>query len=385
MQKLKLFLQTVLTIAVIIGITTALFLYTSGYRLEKGEEEDIDISKTGMVSAKSIPEGASVFLDDELRTATNDTVAGLKPGTHNIRIVKKGFLEWEKDIEIFEELVTDITSVLVSQSPRIEPLTNTGARNPTISPSLSKIAYFSSDTEEPGIWIIPLSGSGLNLFRLNPTVAIQDTRFTKYSFGKSIEWSPDENSLLVQGADDGYFLIDNQTNTAETVTNIEEIKLDWKEKMEKKRSDFLEKLEIPEELAEAAQAEDTMWAPDEKKFLYKTLNNGQLEYRVYNMERPLPIGEKINNLVFTTDPNTAQPNLSWYSDSFHLILVEGDIENENRGSINMIRIDGTNKTELYNNTLYSDKAYSAPGGDKVIILTSFKSAEQTDLYTVSIR
>jgi hypothetical protein len=385
MKNLKLFLQTVLTIAVIIGTTTALYLYTSGYRLVNSEEEDIDISKTGMVSAKSIPEGASVFLDDELRTATNDTVSGLKPGTHNIKIIKKGFVEWEKDIEIFEELVTDITAVLVSQSPRIEPLTNTGARNPTISPSLSKIAYFSSDTEEPGIWIIPLHGSGLNLFRLNPTVAIQDTRFTKYSFGKSIEWSPDENSLLVQGSDDGYFLIDILTNTAETVTNKEDIQLEWQEEMEKKRTDFIDRLEIPEELLEAAQAEDTMWAPDEKKFLYKVLNNGQLEYRVYNMERPLPIGEKINNLAFTSDPNAPQPNISWYSDSFHLILVEGDVWADNRGSINMVRIDGTNKTEIYNNTLYSDKAYSAPGGDKVIILTSFKSSEQTDLYPVSIR
>jgi hypothetical protein len=35
--------------------------------------------------------------------------------------------------------------------------------------------------------------------------------------------------------------------------------------------------------------------------------------------------------------------------------------------------------------LYSDRAFSTPGGDKIIILTSFKSGDQTDLYTVSIR
>ena len=61
------------------------------------------------------------------------------------------------------------------------------------------------------------------------------------------------------------------------------------------------------------------------------------------------------------------------------------IENEKRGFIILIRIDGTNKTEIYNNTLLSDQVYSAPGGDKLIILTSFKSGDQTDLYTVSIR
>lgn len=122
------FLETFLTVIIIMGITTVLFLYTSGYRLSKGKEKPIDLSKTGMVSAKSIPDGASVYLDGKITTATNDTIPGVKPGIHNLRIVKKGFVEWQKDIEVFEQLVTDMTAVLVSQSPRLEPLTNTGGK-----------------------------------------------------------------------------------------------------------------------------------------------------------------------------------------------------------------------------------------------------------------
>ena len=129
----------------------------------------------------------------------------------------------------------------------------------------------------------------------------------------------------------------------------------------------------------------TLWAPDEKKFLYVLQNGEQLEYRVYNLEKPLPVGEKQENLVFVTNVSDKQPKVSWYADSFHLILVEGDTENEHKGIISLIRIDGTNKTEIYNNTLYSDSVFSTPGGDKVIILTSFKSGNQTSLYTVVIR
>ena len=40
---------------------------------------------------------------------------------------------------------------------------------------------------------------------------------------------------------------------------------------------------------------------------------------------------------------------------------------------------------MYNNKLYYDKVYATPGGDKVVILTSFKSNGQPDIYTVSIR
>ena len=122
-----------------------------------------------------------------------------------------------------------------------------------------------------------------------------------------------------------------------------------------------------------------------KKFLYTKQNGDKLEYWVYNFEIPLPVGEKANSLVMTLDANSPQPKINWYTDSFHLILVEGNVEEEKKGVVSLIRIDGSNKSEIYNNTLYSDKAFSTPGGDKVIILTSFKSGDQTDLYTVSIR
>jgi hypothetical protein len=102
------FLDTFLTAIIIVGITTLLFLYTSGYRLSKGKEKVVDLNKTGMISAKSIPDGASVYLDGKITTATNDTIAGVKPGIHTLKIVKKGFVEWQKDVEVFEQLVTDM-------------------------------------------------------------------------------------------------------------------------------------------------------------------------------------------------------------------------------------------------------------------------------------
>lgn len=378
--------QTILTLALLLGVTTFIFLYTSGFRLQRDKKDNaVDLTKTGMISAKSMPEGASVYLDGKLVTATNDTISGLKPGTHKLRMVKKGYEDWEKDIEVYEELVTDITAVLVSQSPMFEPLTNTGAHSPSVSPSLSQLAYFSKDEQEPGVWIIPINQGGLNLFRANPTVVLEDTQVSKYSDGKSITWSPNEKQLLVETNDEFYYLVDLDTNTAESVTNPEEILQNWQSILKQKRQDFVSKLNISDDIASLALSDNALWSPDEKKFLFTQQNGDQLAYKVYNMEKPLPVGEKVETTVFTTNVNDPQPDISWYSDSFHLILTEGPIAEEKKGTISLIRIDGTNKVEIYGGSLNSPKVYSVPTGDKIIILTSFKSGDQTDLYTVGIR
>lgn len=384
MEK-KHILQSALTAIIILGLSTALFLYTAGFRLTKKQGSTIDITKTGIVSAKSIPEGASVYLDDKLTTATNDTMSGLTPGIHNLRIVKNGFVEWEKDVEVFPELVTDITAILISQTPRLEPLTNTGSRYPSISPTLSKLAYFSDDGETPGVWVIPFGSSGLSLFRANPSVVLKDSRYTKYSGGKSIEWSPEEKKLLVEGENDVFYIVDLETNTAQSTSTPELIRNEWKQSLIQKRTDFVEKLDVPEDIKEKAISMDSIWSPDEKKFLYSVKSGNTHEYRVYNMEKPIPVGEKVETVVLTTNVSDPQPKVTWYADSYHLILTQITDSKVNKGYIRLIRIDGTNETEVYNNTLYSDTVFSAPGGDKMIILTSFKSGDRTDLYTIGIR
>lgn len=367
-------------------ITAGIFLYTAGYRIGKnGMGNNFDITQTGMINVKSIPDGANVYLNGELKTATNGAIAGLTPGKYTLKILRNGFVTWEKEIEVFSQLVTDITAILVSQSPRLEPLTNTGARIPTISPTLSKLAFFTKDGGYPGVWVISLTGDTLNLFRSNASAVLEDTVSRIYSNGLSIEWSPDETEIMVQDENENFYVVTVQDGEVITVADPEVVREEWIAETTKKRLDFIEKLEIPAELQEIAVAPDTVWAPDGKKFMYKVHAGGNTEYHVYNMEKPLPIGEKVENIALVVPSASAQPTVSWYADSFHLILVETAAETPNRGMVSLVRIDGTNKTEIFNNNLYSTNVFSAPGGDKLILLTSFKSGDQTDLYTVGIR
>jgi hypothetical protein len=376
--------QSFVTATILLGITTMIFLYTSGYRLSKDQDNPVDIRRTGMISARSNPENASVYINGVLATVTNNTISSLNPGTYQLRIVKSGFVPWEKEVEVFKELVTDITAVLISQSTRLEPLTSTGARNHVISPTLSKLAFFSRDPEESGIWVLNLSG-GLNIFNTKSYIVFEDTFATTFSNGLSIEWAPDESQLLMEGANGLYYLLDIESETAQSTSSANNIKLEWETEILRTHTNFLQRIDLPENMVQIATSENAVWSPDEKKFLYTVESEETIEYRVYNMEKPLPIGEKLDSLVFTTGTSDPQPNVTWYADSFHLILTEGNIEEEKRGVVSIIRIDGTNKTEIYSGALYDDAVYSTPGGDKVIVLTSFRSGDQTDLYTIGIR
>lgn len=378
-----------LIIILILGSTTLLYLFLAGWRPNligsRSTPTSIGVKQTGMISAKSDPQGASVYLDGKLTTATNNSLSGIEPGKHKLKIVKNGYVDWEKDIEVFPELVTDITAVLVSQTPRIEPLTNTGAKTPTLSYSLEKIAFFSKDTEAPGVWVQDLNGSSLNIFRNSARNILKDNNFVNYSNGVSLVWSPEEDQLLIELENSKFYLLDINSNNVTPVAKPNDLKDSWKNKIDKKRLDFISQLNLPSEITKIASAVDTQWSPDNKKFLYKVQEGDKYIYKIYNMEKPLPVGEQIETLVFEYPQSSQQPKISWYSDSFHLILTEFYTENDKKGKISIIRIDGTNKIEIYNNTLFSDLVYSTPGGDKIIILTSFKSTGQTDLYTLGIK
>jgi len=380
----------ILILVILLGSTVLLYFFLSGWRpnfnfSNKIELSEINVKQTGMISAKSQPEGANVYLDGKLVTATNNSISGVDLGKHKLKITKNGYVTWEKEIEVFPELVTDITAMLISQTPRIEPLTNTGARKPTVSYSFEKLAFFSKDPEAPGVWIVSFRDQGLSFFANSAKNAVRDTNFIKYSDGKNITWSPDEDELLIESAESKFYLVNLNNNNISPISNPNETKDMWNKKIQKKRLDFISKIEIPEDRVKIASAEDTIWSPDNKKFIYKRIENNKIKYFIYNMETPLPVGENIETQVLELDAKAAQPKITWYSDSFHIILVEEFDEKAHRGKISIVRIDGTNKVEIYSNNLYSEDVYTTINGDKLVILTTFKSGDQTDLYTLGIR
>jgi hypothetical protein len=89
---------------VLLGSTVLLYFFLAGWRpnfnFNGGVKiNEIKVRQTGMISAKSQPEGANVYLDGVLNTATNNSLSGIEPGKHKLKITihktvnKKGYLE----------------------------------------------------------------------------------------------------------------------------------------------------------------------------------------------------------------------------------------------------------------------------------------------------
>ncbi len=126
----KQFLISLFVFFVLIMGTVLAVLYGSGYRFGFEEGQPI-VEKTGLLVTSSKPKGAQVFINDDLTTATDNTI-NLKPGEYNIKIIKEGYFPYEKRVRIEEKVVTSVDALLLPLAPKLENITSNGVDNPVL-------------------------------------------------------------------------------------------------------------------------------------------------------------------------------------------------------------------------------------------------------------
>ena len=114
------------TLLIIGSLVTMVSLYARGYRFNI---ETLRFTPNGLLVIKSDPDGAQVFINAELETATNATIP-LPPGTYDVRLVKEGYLPWEKRLTIVKEILTEANASLFKAAPSLSSLTS-----PSTSPT----------------------------------------------------------------------------------------------------------------------------------------------------------------------------------------------------------------------------------------------------------
>jgi len=372
----------------IIGIlalaSVAIVFFARGYKIDL---QSGDLEKTGMILAKSRPDGAKVFLDGKFVTATNNPISGLKPGKYDLKIVKDGFFEWSKKVEVKEELVTEVDALLIPLSPALTPLTSTGVKSPALSSNRDRIAFLKSDGK-PGIYTLNLSGGQplLGFLRANISPLVLDTKKIAFSAAEKLYWSPNDAEMLVQMNQQGFYRLKlGPEGTVEATSSATPTLKDWEEIAQAKRRLMASRIKIPRNLEEIALATTTPWSPDENKFIYQRRNEerNETEFWVFDGSDPLPVARRRNNLVLrTSEPEKIK--ISWFADSQHLILVTPPESGED-WTISLIEIDGRNKTQVYSGKLASNEVFPTPAGDKLIILTSFVEGAEPNLYAISLR
>ena len=93
-----------LSVAVFILGLPFILTYTMGFQFDP---RTLKFTRTGIISLKTEPPGASVYLDARLvPEKTPSSIAELLPGTYHVRLTMEGFYPYTSDVEVFASKVT---------------------------------------------------------------------------------------------------------------------------------------------------------------------------------------------------------------------------------------------------------------------------------------
>jgi hypothetical protein len=357
------------------------------------------LQATGIISANSKPKGASVYLNDRLVTATDDTL-NLTPGDYQIKIVKDGYLPWQKNVQIKKELVYQTETQLFRSVPDLKPITVTGAINPTISPDFTKIVFSvasASATKDNGLYLIELTDNPINISRNTPRLI--STNYPNVDWSKfTFSFSPNSRQVLAfnKTTNINYLLnIDNQitsNNLSDVTTRLNLIKEDWNNQKQQLIASKLDQVPKALQTLVSTDSAQSISVTADDKVLYLAKVDGNLPDHIIT---PPPTQstqtqsrniKKGNYYVYDIKDDTnfligASTNITspfWLPNSNSIIFVEGQ-------NINTIDYDGTNKLTLFGGNFDKNSVYPWSDGSRIITLTSPYTNAPANLYAISIR
>lgn len=387
----------VATTAFLIIATIAVILYGKGYTFNFGDGK-IGISGTGLLAATSQPDGAGIYINDHLTSATNNTI-NLPPGEYDIRISKSGYSAWQKKIKIEKEVVSSAYALLIPTAPKLNNVTQMGVGNPVLDPTRTKVAYIVSSLDDPrknGVYILDMGLRPILTLQSSSTQIVDDTID---NFSKSLlSWSPDAKELVATisarpNAATTYLLKTNFNDNPQDITaTLASVDSSWKN--QKDIQDKSQLLGFKTNLQNLIKENFTIlfWSEDETKILYTASRSASLpliikppligtnstpEEREINRDAIYVYDIREDKNFKISDSNAA--SLSWFTDSKHLIYIADN-------KIQIMDYDGQNRTTIYAGPFIDGYVFSWPDSSKLLILTDLgNSNTPPNLYTIGLK
>lgn len=266
---IAIFSITIITVGTYIAIQ-----FGKGYRPNK----DGTIKGTGLLAANSFPNGAEVYVNDKLTTATDDTL-NLTPDKYFISIKKDGYLPWQKDITVKEELVSQTNATLFKAAPGLSPLTLAGAKNISPSPDGQKIAFAvtqASSNPKNGLYIMDMSSASPLSQSKEPRQIARNTSDLDFSRASMI-WAPDSSQIMVNLPEENsvsstYILpIASLTETAnlrDVTAELPVILAGWEEDIAIRETKQFTKLPLEMQKIASESASNIYFSPNEDRVMY---------------------------------------------------------------------------------------------------------------------
>ncbi len=382
---------------VIVGIVGTLFaLYARGYRFDS---QTFKFAPSGILVLRSDPDAAQVFIDGNLKTATNTTIS-LAPGTYNLTIKKDGYFDWQKQVVVDKEIVTEADISLFKVAPSLSPINFSPSQNPIASQDFTKIVYSVpldlKDPDKSGLWIIETINLPIGFSR-DPR-RIMDGDITGFTY----EFSPDNRQILLTKKTQSFLIDTGNFTTQASLVPLTPVKLGetiatWQLERQKKLQAQLKILPVELISILNSDAKNIIFSPDETKVLYQASGSAQIRSGLISAlpgsstqkeDRSIKPG---NNYVYdikedrnfqvlgsdkTSDPLVA---INWLPSSKNLIITE-------RNKINIIDYDGTNDQTVYSGAYVAPFAFPFVSTSRLLILTNLGAdSNPPNLYSLTIK
>lgn len=393
---------SILGVLIVFAVTIGAILYGRGYRLTFKDSNGI--SGTGILVLNSFPEGARVFIDDNLTTATDNTI-NLSPGSYKVKIQKDGYYPWQKQVIVRREEVTHAIATLFPTNPRLESVTTLGALSPIIDDSGSKIAFqvASISAQKDGIYLLDMNQKSIIPFGGAISQLVDDVN---ESFSNaSISFTPDGDDLIAttSGATQRTYRIPldggDPINITSTMAQLAKEDSLQREVINKKLINT-----FPKKLRQFAAANITgiLISPEENKIFYTASQSATVPVVI---DPPLPgtnptpetrsitqghkyvydIEEDKNYLILdTSGMETVQiPTFKWHANGLNLFFIN---DQGSKKSIDTIEFDGQNRRTLYAGPLIDQYLFPWPDGTSVLILTNLNTPDTpANLYRIGLK
>lgn len=383
------FIITLVTILIVaIGGLIAAYI-AKGYRVSP---KTGTVFGTGIISVTSVPDQASVYLDDHLITATNANINSLSPKNYKVKIHKDGYIDWEKEVEVKQGLVTEIKATLFPALPSIYPLTQNGALQPTISPDSQKVAFIVPVSgKKGGVWVWTMGTGQIGFARGGEPHQIM-TQLADVDLSQAtLSWSPDSRQVLVTLPNRHYLLEQDRLNDPpRDITPILQPTLTgWETDQKQLDTTKIAAINDLQIRQAASSAASLRWSPDETKFIYA---DAKSNYKVADLK----LGK--------TYDLPAAANYIWLADSTHIVIVDSTqaVSPSPRASssaqlktpttfpvskISVIEYEGTNKSEIFSGNFDPASVFAWPDASRVVMLFSIPTttASQPNLYGVNLK
>lgn len=391
----------IITLIVVGSVGLFASYYARGYKLNF---ETLKFQPNGILVLKSEPDGASVYVNGELKTATNANIS-LPPGTYDIEVRREGFFSWYKRLVIEKEIVTQAVISLFKNVPSLSPITQTGVINPIMSEDGSKIVYSvlpgkNVASDKIGLWALDTFSLPLGFGAGPKRITDGDMTNATYAF------SPDGRQIILT-ISNSIFVIDTGSFIAENervnIASKKEVTLtSWIKEKAVKDANLIQNL--PPEVSDilSRKSSNFVFAPDNNMVLYTASASAAISE---GLVRPLPGAstqkqergikpgntyvydiKEDRNFLITDQPvtinNVDNPPLGavrWMSTGKHLLFAV-------TGQVVIMDYDGTNRQVVYSGSYSAPSAFPYTNATKLLILTNLGAATSSaNLYTLTVK